>query len=129
MCDSCSVTATSRIPRAPSPSVPAWNASTRRSAITLAKDTPHTIKAGDDGARTLAISSPARFAELISRTGTPAHLDTTETAWDMGLFQAVTEEFGDIILGLPGATPAGLQRNDRCRDRSPDRPRPTHNSP
>jgi quercetin dioxygenase-like cupin family protein len=76
-------------------------------------NTPHTIKAGDDGARTLAITSPARFAELISRTGTPAHLATTETEWDMGLFQAVTEEFGDVILGPPGATPADLQHDTK----------------
>ncbi|MFD8215957.1 hypothetical protein ACFV2U_19980 [Streptomyces sp. NPDC059697] len=53
-------------------------------------NTPHAVKAGDDGARTLAIISPARFAALISRTGTPARLATTETEWDMGLFQAVT---------------------------------------
>ncbi|WP_121715593.1 cupin domain-containing protein [Streptomyces sp. E5N91] len=71
-------------------------------------NTPHTIKAGEDGARTLAITSPARFAELIRRTGTPAHLATAETEWDMELFQKVTEEFGDVILGPPGATPASL---------------------
>ncbi|MEW2491868.1 cupin domain-containing protein [Streptomyces sp. NPDC048411] len=71
-------------------------------------NTPHTIKAGEDGARTLAITSPARFAELIRRTGTPAHLATAETEWDMELFKTVTEEFGDVILGPPGATPAGL---------------------
>lgn len=71
-------------------------------------NTPHTIKAGSHGARTLTITSPARFAELIRRTGTPAHLATTETEWDLELFQAVTEEFGDVILGPPGATPASL---------------------
>ncbi|MFF0478475.1 cupin domain-containing protein [Streptomyces sp. NPDC004284] len=76
-------------------------------------NTPHTIKAGEDGARTLAITSPARFAELIRRTGTPAHLATAETEWDMALFQKVTEEFGDIILGPPGATPAGLGADKR----------------
>ncbi len=73
-------------------------------------NTPHTLKAGADGARTLNITSPGKFAELIRRTGTPAHLATPETDWDMGLFQAVTEEFGDIVLGPPGATPADLER-------------------
>ena len=70
--------------------------------------TAHTIKAGAEGARTLAITSPARFAELIRRTGTPAHLATTQTEWDMELFQRVTDEFGDVILGPPGATPADI---------------------
>ncbi|MFD8565705.1 cupin domain-containing protein [Streptomyces sp. NPDC059639] len=72
-------------------------------------NTPHTIKAGEDGARALTISSPARFTELIRRAGTPAHLATPETEWDMGLFQAITEELGDVILGPPGATPADLK--------------------
>jgi mannose-6-phosphate isomerase-like protein (cupin superfamily) len=76
-------------------------------------NTPHTIKAGADGARALTISSPARFAELIRRTGTPAHLATPETDWDMGLFLAVAEEFGDVILGPPGATPADLERSEK----------------
>ncbi|MEV0850129.1 cupin domain-containing protein [Streptomyces sp. NPDC049954] len=75
---------------------------------TIATNTPHTLKAGDDGARTLNITSPARFAELIARTGTPAHLATADTEWDMGLFSAVAQELGDIILGPPGATPADL---------------------
>ncbi|MET7511871.1 cupin domain-containing protein [Streptomyces sp. NPDC005480] len=77
---------------------------------TIPMNTPHTIKAGTEGARALHISTPARFAELIRRTGTPAHLATSETDWDMGLFQSVTEEFGDIILGPPGAIPADLER-------------------
>ncbi|MET9147265.1 MULTISPECIES: cupin domain-containing protein [unclassified Streptomyces] len=75
-------------------------------------NTPHTIKAGPEGARSLNITSPAAFAELIRRSGTPAHLATSETEWDMGLFQAVTEELGDIILGPPGATPADLPPAD-----------------
>ncbi|MGW7571565.1 cupin domain-containing protein [Streptomyces tendae] len=73
-------------------------------------NTPHTIKAGSDGARTLNITSPGKFADLVRRSGTPAHLATPETEWDMGLFQAITEELGDVILGPPGATPADLER-------------------
>jgi mannose-6-phosphate isomerase-like protein (cupin superfamily) len=68
-------------------------------------NTPHTIQVGANGARALNITSPGKFAELIRRTGTPAHLATSATDWDIALFQAVTEEFGDIILGPPGVTP------------------------
>ncbi len=78
--------------------------------FTIPLNTPHTLKAGSDGARALNITSPGRFVDLIRRTGTPAHLATPETEWDMDLFQAVTEELGDVILGPPGATPADLER-------------------
>jgi len=71
-------------------------------------NTPHTIQAGPDGARTLVVTSPGRFAELIRRTGTPAHLATPETTWDLELFQQVTDEFGDIVLGPPGAKPGDV---------------------
>lgn len=74
----------------------------------IAKNTPHTINAGPDGARALNLTNPGNFAELISRTGTPAHLARPETEWDMALFQAVTDEFGDVVLGPPGMTPAEL---------------------
>jgi mannose-6-phosphate isomerase-like protein (cupin superfamily) len=37
---------------------------------------PHAIQAGPEGARALNITSPAGFAELIARTGTPARLAT-----------------------------------------------------
>ncbi|MET9016245.1 cupin domain-containing protein [Streptomyces olivaceoviridis] len=77
--------------------------------FTIPMNTPHTLKAGPEGARSLTITSPGRFAELIARSGTPAHLATPQTEWDMELFQALTEEFGDVILGPPGATPASLE--------------------
>jgi quercetin dioxygenase-like cupin family protein len=68
----------------------------------------HAVQAGPDGARALQISSPAAFAELIARAGTPAHLATPSTELDPDLFMAVTTELGDIILGPPGATPADV---------------------
>ncbi|MDR0342740.1 MAG: cupin domain-containing protein, partial [Nocardiopsaceae bacterium] len=34
---------------------------------------PHAVQTGPEGAHALHISSPAGFAELIARTGTPAH--------------------------------------------------------
>lgn len=69
---------------------------------------PHAIAAGPEGARALNISSPAGFAEIIARAGTPLHLATDATTLDVELFSAVAEELGDIVLGPPGATPADL---------------------
>jgi quercetin dioxygenase-like cupin family protein len=69
---------------------------------------PHALRAGADGCRSLNISSPAGFAELIERTGTPAELVTAETELDLDLFMPVAEELGDIVLGPPGTTPADL---------------------
>jgi mannose-6-phosphate isomerase-like protein (cupin superfamily) len=69
---------------------------------------PHAIRSGPEGARALHISSPAGFAELIARTGTPAHLATAETEFDAELFMAVTTELGDVILGPPGTLPTDI---------------------
>jgi mannose-6-phosphate isomerase-like protein (cupin superfamily) len=68
----------------------------------------HAVQAGPDGARALQISSPAGFAELIARAGTPAHLATPATGLDFDLFMAVTTELGDVVLGPPGTTPADV---------------------
>jgi mannose-6-phosphate isomerase-like protein (cupin superfamily) len=38
---------------------------------TIPMNVPHTIRAGPEGARALTISSPAGFAELSARAGTP----------------------------------------------------------
>src|SRR5687767_6521108 len=35
---------------------------------------PHAVESGPDGCHALHISTPAGFAELIARAGTPAHL-------------------------------------------------------
>jgi mannose-6-phosphate isomerase-like protein (cupin superfamily) len=71
-------------------------------------NTPHAIQSGPDGARALQISSPAGFAQLVARSGTPAHLATPETDFDADLFMAVSAELGDVILGPPGTTPADI---------------------
>jgi quercetin dioxygenase-like cupin family protein len=73
---------------------------------TIEMDVPHTIQVGPDGVRGLNISSPAGFAELIARAGTPAQLAGSETELDMDRFAAVAAELGDVILGPPGTTPA-----------------------
>jgi hypothetical protein len=62
----------------------------------------------------LHVSTPAGFAELIARAGTPAHLVTPETGFDADLFMAVTTELGDVVLGPPGTMPAGVEQ-DRLR--------------
>jgi mannose-6-phosphate isomerase-like protein (cupin superfamily) len=70
--------------------------------------TPHTLEAGPEGSHALTISSPAGFAELIARAGTPAHLATADTELDTEVFAAVAADLGDVILGPPGMTPADL---------------------
>ena len=72
---------------------------------------PHTLRAGDEDTHALLISSPAGFAELVARAGTPAHLVTPATEPDLALFQAVTTELGDVTLGPPGMVPAELDRD------------------
>ena len=71
-------------------------------------DTPHAIKAGPNGCRSLLVTSPAGFAELIARAATPAHLAGPETETDLERFAAVSAELGDQILGPPGTLPADL---------------------
>jgi mannose-6-phosphate isomerase-like protein (cupin superfamily) len=73
---------------------------------------PHAIESGPEGARALQISSPAGFAELIARSGTPAQIATPDTEFDADLFTAVSAELGDVILGPPGTIPADLDRSD-----------------
>lgn len=81
--------------------------------FTVPMHVPHMIKSGPDGARALNITSPAGFAELIARAGTPLHLATPETELDAELFMAVTQELGDVVLGPPGTTPADLDQPER----------------
>ncbi|MDR2983567.1 MAG: cupin domain-containing protein [Nocardiopsaceae bacterium] len=69
---------------------------------------PHTYHAGPEGSRAIIISSPAGFAEVIARAGTPLHLAASETEFDADLAMAVAAELGDTILGPPGTTPADL---------------------
>jgi quercetin dioxygenase-like cupin family protein len=71
---------------------------------------PHTVQAGPEDTHAILISSPAGFAELVARAGTPAHLATPETEPDLERFTAVTTELGDVTLGPPGMTPADLDQ-------------------
>ena len=73
---------------------------------------PHMVQGGGEDTHAILISSPAGFAELVARTGTPAHLATPETEPDLELFMAVTAELGDVNLGPPGMTPAELGQRE-----------------
>jgi quercetin dioxygenase-like cupin family protein len=73
---------------------------------------PHTFQASSEGARAINISSPAGFAETITRAGTPAHLATPDTEFDLDLLMAVAAELGDVVLGPPGTTPADLDQRE-----------------
>ncbi|MBB1154468.1 cupin domain-containing protein [Amycolatopsis dendrobii] len=81
--------------------------------FTIPKHVAHAIKSGPEGARALNITSPAGFAELIERAGTPLALATSETELDAERFAAVAEELGDTVLGPPGMIPADLDRPGR----------------
>jgi hypothetical protein len=54
------------------------------------------------------VTSPAGFAELITRAATPAHLAGPDTEVDLERFPSVSAELGDQILGPPGTRPADL---------------------
>ena len=73
-------------------------------------NTPHMIQAGPEDTHALLITTPAGFAELVARAGTPVHLAAPDTEFDAGLFMAVTSELGDVVLGPPGTTPAELDK-------------------
>lgn len=66
--------------------------------------TPHVIAAiGDQPAHGLIIAAPSAFAQLIAAVGTLSRRD----ALDMALFDRISAEIGDEILGPPGTLPAG----------------------
>jgi mannose-6-phosphate isomerase-like protein (cupin superfamily) len=79
----------------------------------IGRNVPHAVRSGPEGAHALHISTPAAFAELIARSGTPAHLATPETRFDEELFMAVTTELGDVVLGPPGTLPADVEPGAR----------------
>jgi quercetin dioxygenase-like cupin family protein len=73
---------------------------------------PHAVQAGSEDTHALNITSPAGFAELVARAGTPAHLATPDAEADLELFMAVTAELGDVVLGPPGTTPEHLDERE-----------------
>lgn len=75
---------------------------------TIPLNVPHTVESGPEGAELIVATSPAAFVELIERTGTPAHMMSDDTEWDMNLFAEVCGELGDKLLGPPGMLPSQL---------------------
>jgi mannose-6-phosphate isomerase-like protein (cupin superfamily) len=75
---------------------------------TIAMHVPHAVQSGVEGSRALVISSPAGFAEIIARAGTPVHLATPQTELDAQLFMTVAAELGDLVLGPPGTKPGDI---------------------
>jgi quercetin dioxygenase-like cupin family protein len=73
---------------------------------------PHAVQSDTEDTHAILISSPAGFAELTARAGTPAHLATPDSEFDAELFMAVTTELGDVVLGPPGTMPAELDKRE-----------------
>ncbi|MEH2304069.1 cupin domain-containing protein [Nostoc sp.] len=64
--------------------------------------TPHVVAAlSDQPARGLVVASPSGFAQLVEATGT----QNQNEAPDMELFNRISTELGDEILGAPGDLP------------------------
>ncbi|NJO41630.1 MAG: cupin domain-containing protein [Cyanobacteria bacterium RU_5_0] len=64
---------------------------------------PHVFAAlGDAPARGLVVAAPSAFARLVATVGTPERADTP----DMSLFDRISAEIGDEVLGPPGALPS-----------------------
>ncbi|MBM0744413.1 cupin domain-containing protein [Phormidium sp. CLA17] len=68
----------------------------------ISSGTPHVVAVlSDKPARGLVVAAPSAFARLIEATGT---VDETEQI-DMALFDRISVEIGDELLGLPGDLP------------------------
>lgn len=71
-------------------------------SVFIPMGTPHVVAAlSDKPARGLTVSAPSGFAQLIEATGT---LNENE-APDIALFNRISSEIGDEILGAPGDLP------------------------
>ncbi|MBW4456424.1 MAG: cupin domain-containing protein [Nostoc indistinguendum CM1-VF10] len=71
----------------------------------ISPGTPHVVATlSDKPARGLVVAAPSAFARLIAAVGT---LDAAETS-DMALFERISAEIGDEMLGLPGTLPADV---------------------
>ena len=68
----------------------------------ISPSTPHVVAVlSDRPARGLVVAAPSAFARLIEATGT---VDETEST-DMALFDRISAEIGDELLGVPGDLP------------------------
>lgn len=64
---------------------------------------PHVFAAiGDAPARGLVVAAPSAFARLVAAVGTQERADTP----DVELFDRISAEIGDEVLGPPGTLPS-----------------------
>jgi quercetin dioxygenase-like cupin family protein len=76
--------------------------------IFVPRNTPHTVTGtGHATNRSLTITSPGGFANLVRMVGIPDLAEGIPLGHsnDVGLFLRLTQETGDVILGAPGALP------------------------
>ena len=68
----------------------------------ISPSTPHVVATvGDKPARGLVVAAPSAFARVVETVGT---VEETEPA-DMALYDRISAEVGDEILGPPGTLP------------------------
>lgn len=68
---------------------------------------PHVFAAlGDAPARGLVVAAPSAFARLVATVGTPERADMP----DMELFDRISAEIGDEVLGPPGTLPSTVSK-------------------
>jgi quercetin dioxygenase-like cupin family protein len=69
----------------------------------ISPSTPHVVATvGDQSARGLVVAAPSAFARVVETVGT---VEETEPA-DMALYDRISAEVGDEILGPPGTLPS-----------------------
>lgn len=76
-------------------------------AFTIPPGTAHAVAATGDGmTRGLAVASPSGFGRLITAVGTPdADGAAPPDSLDVALFERISAEIGDEVLGPPGTRP------------------------
>ncbi|BAY50500.1 cupin 2 conserved barrel domain protein (plasmid) [Scytonema sp. HK-05] len=68
----------------------------------ISPSTPHVVATvGDKPARGLVVAAPSAFARVVETVGT---VEETEPA-DMALYDRISAEVGDELLGSPGTLP------------------------
>jgi quercetin dioxygenase-like cupin family protein len=71
--------------------------------VMIPSGVPHVFAAiGDAPARGLVVAAPSAFARLVATVGTQERVDTP----DMELFDRISDEIGDEVLGPPGTLPS-----------------------
>jgi mannose-6-phosphate isomerase-like protein (cupin superfamily) len=68
----------------------------------ISPSTPHVVAtSSDQSARGLVVAAPSAFARVVETVGTVEETEPT----DMALYDRISAEVGDEILGPPGTLP------------------------